>query len=71
MYQVKKKVKNSKKELSDLDLEILSKLGEEELENINKLKPQIVVISTWRYPGISPKKEEIPIPEDIKKVFGL
>lgn len=25
------------------------------------------VISAWRYPGVSPKGEEIPIPEDIRR----
>jgi len=73
MYQVKQKkeIDLMKKEFNNSDISILSKLGDEELENINKLKPQIVVISTWKYPGISPVKEEIPMPSDIKKVFGL
>lgn len=71
MYQIKKKENAKEKELTYTDIQILSKLGEEEIENIDKLKPQIVIISTWRYPGISPKKEEIPIPDDIRKVFGL
>ena len=26
---------------------------------------KIKVISAWRYPGISPKGKEIPIPEDV------
>jgi len=25
------------------------------------------IISTWRYPGVSPKGKEIPIPEDVLK----
>lgn len=25
------------------------------------------IISAWRYPGVSPKGEEIPIPEDIRE----
>ena len=28
-------------------------------------KPKIIVISAWRYPGISPVRAAIPIPEDI------
>jgi hypothetical protein len=43
MYQIRKE---RKKEETYADFQILSKLGEEELENIDKLKPQIVVIST-------------------------
>lgn len=33
----------------------------------SKVKGQMskVIISAWRYPGISPKGKEIPIPEDI------
>ncbi|HQL11698.1 MAG TPA: hypothetical protein PK507_01655, partial [bacterium] len=70
MYQIRKKLKTNKQELSDLDLNILAKLGDDELEKITKLKPQIIIISSWRYPGISPKKDEAPMPEDIKKLFG-
>jgi|GEM_PF-5045117 len=46
MYQVKKRANAKEKELTYADIQILSKLGEEEVENINKLQPQIVVIST-------------------------
>lgn len=28
---------------------------------------RINIISSWRYPGVSPKGKEIPIPEDILK----
>ena len=28
---------------------------------------KIRIISAWRYPGVSPKGKEIPIPEDILK----
>ena len=28
-------------------------------------KPRTKIISAWRYPGISPKGKEIPIPDDI------
>jgi len=31
----------------------------------NATNNKIRVISAWRYPGISPKGKEIPIPEDI------
>lgn len=31
-------------------------------QNIGK---KIKIISTWRYPGVSPKGKEIPIPQDI------
>jgi len=37
-----------------------------------KKKERIRMISAWRYPGISPIGEEIPIPEDIlKELDGL
>ena len=28
-------------------------------------KPKTIVISAWRYPGVSPVRASIPIPEDI------
>ncbi len=34
-------------------------------QNSRKPTEKVKVISAWRYPGISPKEEEIPIPEDI------
>lgn len=37
-------------------------------QNIGK---KIRIISAWRYPGMSPKGKEIPIPEDIKKALAL
>lgn len=33
--------------------------------NISFLLPRVLVISAWRYPGISPKGRKIPIPDDI------
>src|SRR3989338_1300723 len=36
-----------------------------------KKKARVTIISTWRYPGVSPKGREIPIPEDILKELGL
>lgn len=32
---------------------------------IKPLNQKITIISAWRYPGISPKGEAIPIPEDV------
>ncbi|MBZ9572470.1 hypothetical protein KJA15_04010 [Patescibacteria group bacterium] len=32
-----------------------------------KVGKKIRIITAWRYPGISPIREEIPIPEDILK----
>ena len=71
MYQIKKKTRRAKPLLKGDEADILQKLSEDELTFIQALKPQIIIISAWRYPGISPKKAEIPIPDDIKKVFGL
>ncbi len=31
----------------------------------NEPKEKIKIISAWRYPGISPQGEQIPIPDDI------
>jgi len=31
----------------------------------NRETKKLRIISTWRYPGVSPKGKEIPIPEDI------
>jgi len=68
MYQVAKN-KNNKSNIIDED--ILNKLSEKEVVDIAKTKPQIVVISAWKYPGITKAKEEVPIPEDVRKIFGL
>jgi hypothetical protein len=46
-------------------------LSIDEINEIIKYKPQIVVISAWRYPGITEKKNEIPVPEDVRKLFGI
>lgn len=67
MYQVRKKTKKIKDDMVD----VLDKLSEKEILDIIKYKPQIVVISAWKYPGITEKKNEIPIPDDVKKLFGL
>ena len=37
-----------------------------------KLKPsKVTMISTWRYPGVSPKNNRIPIPDEIIEELGL
>lgn len=70
MYQIRKKVKKIK-EVNVDTLNILDKLSTEEINEIIKYKPQIVVISAWRYPGITEKRNEIPLPDDVRKLFGL
>jgi len=39
----------------------------EEIWVMFQKKSKVTVISAWRYPGVSPKGKEIPIPEDILK----
>lgn len=59
MYQTKSQAKKFKdKTLSEKKDDKISKLQKQ----INSTK-QITIISAWRYPGVSPKKN--PIPEDI------
>ncbi len=70
MYQIRKNVKKNKNVNEDI-LNILDKLSTNEIHEIIKYNPQIVVISAWKYPGITLAKNEIPIPDDIKKMFGL
>jgi len=70
MYQIKKRVKINSN-INDNSLNILDKLSENEINEIIRYKPQIVVISAWKYPGITQKRNEIPIPEDVKKIFGI
>ena len=70
MYQVRKNARIGKKARED-KLNILDKLSEQEIGEIIKYKPQIVVISAWKYPGITQRRNEIPIPDDVRKVFGL
>lgn len=67
MYQI---VKN-KKILKNLDEDILNKLSSQEMLSIKKTNPQVVIISAWRYPGTTKPREEVPIPEDIRKMFGI
>ncbi len=50
MYQVNKKSKMNKFAASDRKKQKLGK---------------IIIISAWRYPGVSPTGKKIPIPEDI------
>ncbi len=33
--------------------------------NVKGQMSKVIVISAWRYPGISPKGKDIPVPEDI------
>jgi len=66
MYQVRKRAKIEKKNIN-----ILDKLSELEINEIARYKPQIVVISAWKYPGLSQIKNEIPIPDDVRKLFGI
>ena len=33
--------------------------------NVKGQMLKVIVISAWRYPGVSPKGKEIPIPQDI------
>ena len=70
MYQVRKKV-NKIKNIDEDTLNILDKLSADEINEIVKYKPQIVVISAWRYPGVTEKRNEIPIPDDVRKLFGI
>ena len=70
MYQVRKTGRLAK-QIQDEDLNILNKLSEIEINEITKKKPQIVVISAWKYPGVTLAKNEIPIPDDIRKIFGI
>jgi len=70
MYQIRKKAKKIK-DVHEDTLNILDKLSIDEINEIIKYKPQIVVISAWRYPGITEKKNEIPVPEDVRKLFGI
>jgi len=41
------------------------------LENFKKFgqKPEIVIISAWRYPGVSPVQEPPPIPDDVWEII--
>ena len=39
--------------------------------SLKKWRTQIKIISAWRYPGISPKGQEIPIPDDIRRELNL
>jgi len=70
MYQVRKKV-NKIKNIDEDTLNILDKLSVDEINEIVKYKPQIVIISAWKYPGVTEKRNEIPIPDDVRKLFGI
>ena len=65
MYQtksqnIKHKVQNKEETL----LKNIENIDKEKAKKLMKLMPkQLTIISAWRYPGVSPKKN--PIPEDI------
>jgi len=68
MYQLcgskvnpKKQETNSKQEEA---IKNIKSLGKEKAKKLTKLMPKkLVIISAWRYPGVSPKNN--PIPEEI------
>lgn len=43
----------------------LAPLANNKSQITNNKHKQIRVITTWKYPGISPKDKSVPIPEDI------
>ncbi len=43
----------------------------ENTENTGNKSNQIKIITTWRYPGVSPKRAHIPIPEEIVEELGI
>ena len=45
---------------------MFQRLGENNKRQVKRIR----IISAWRFPGISPKGKEIPIPEDILKELG-
>lgn len=71
MYQLRKTVKKGKDLSSEYLNEILTNLSQLEQENIKRLKPQVVIISAWKYPGITKSKGEVPIPDDIRRVLRI
>ncbi len=34
-------------------------------------KAKRIIISAWRYPGVSPKGKDIPMPEDIREYLNI
>lgn len=42
-----------------------SVVGRKSSVNNNFLQSQKVIITAWRYPGVSPVRDELPIPSDI------
>lgn len=68
MYQISK---SKKTKIQDSSEDILNKLSEKEISDIVKTNPQIIVISAWKYPGTTKARNEVPIPDDVRKIFGL
>lgn len=63
MYQ---KLTHSKKLTTD------NEKNDHELKVINyDSRTKLIMISAWRYPGISKPGREIPIPEEIREELGL
>jgi len=58
MYQSRPSVTNSKSQFP-----ISKQIQNSKFEILNSANRQIRIISAWRYPGVSPKRN--PIPEDI------
>lgn len=62
MYQIKGQAANNKKQ----EIKNLKNLEKEKIKKLTELMPKkIVIISAWRFPGVSPKNN--PIPEEILK----
>lgn len=68
MYQLRDGRANFKKQDANTKqneiIKNIENLGEEKAKKLRKLMPKkLIIISAWRYPGVSPKSN--PIPEDI------
>ena len=63
LYQIKEQQSKSN-EQKKLEAQIKNIKSKEKANKLMKLMPKkLVIISAWRYPGVSPKKN--PIPEEI------
>ena len=63
MYQIKEQQSKSN-EQKKLEAQIKNIKSKEKSDKLMKLMPKkLVIISAWRYPGVSPEKN--PIPEEI------
>lgn len=62
LYQIKGQANSSKGQ----EIKNLKNLNQEKTKKLMKLMPKkLVIISAWRYPGVSPQKN--PIPEEIMR----